>query len=35
MSDLPNGWVKTALGKIAHVEMGQSPSGEATNTEGL
>jgi type I restriction enzyme, S subunit len=33
--DLPMGWVKTELGEIAQVEMGQSPSGDATNTEGI
>jgi type I restriction enzyme, S subunit len=33
MSELPKGWVKTRLESIANIEMGQSPSGSATNTD--
>lgn len=31
MSELPAGWVVSDLGTVASLEMGQSPSGEATN----
>ncbi|WP_149242220.1 restriction endonuclease subunit S [Dyadobacter sp. 32] len=34
INELPNGWVKTSLGKIAQLNMGQSPDGEFTNTNG-
>ncbi|WP_320041974.1 restriction endonuclease subunit S [uncultured Desulfobacter sp.] len=31
----PEQWAKTSLGRIAQIEMGQSPKGTATNTEGI
>ncbi|MEI6381914.1 MAG: restriction endonuclease subunit S, partial [Cyanobacteriota bacterium ELA615] len=34
MSDLPTGWIKTKLGEVSEINMGQSPSGTATNSNG-
>jgi hypothetical protein len=33
--NLPIGWVKTELGEITQIHMGQSPSGKATNEDGI
>jgi type I restriction enzyme S subunit len=35
MSDLPQGWKEVRLGEVAQINMGQSPSGDNTNLEGL